>query len=310
VAENLRQIEKEQTRDKSKLDSAPGAGTAATGLFLGSLAFVFSFIPFFGWFIAALLALFGIVFSGFALVRALKTKRGQGKAIAGILTSVLALLWMPLFGILIIPTIIFIHPPLQPGIMALPVKVKPANEGATILKVPVLAEADAEGNLQLEIKGVGSPGPSGWWQNLELFIDDHPRNESNPLNQGSTKILDLPLLPGEHEVVLKKNGIEVYRGKVEVKKPSEGKIFASIPLEVTGTVVITSPLPVGAGVVAFVKVDGSNDKEWPVGTNTIEVPAEVGQRLIEVVTTKPVSRVVAMFEAKIEPGKKFEYKIR
>jgi hypothetical protein len=109
---------------------------------------------------------------------------------------------------------------------------------------------------------------------------------------------------------LKKNGIEVYSGKVEVKKPSEGKTFASIPLEVTGTVVITTQVPVAVGVIAFVNVDGSNNKEWPAGTNTIEVPAEVGQRLIEVVTTKPVNKVVAKFEAKIEPGKKFEYKIR
>jgi len=48
-------------------------------LLTGSLAFVFSFVPFFGWFIAALLARFGIAFSNFALVFAETAKTSGGK---------------------------------------------------------------------------------------------------------------------------------------------------------------------------------------------------------------------------------------
>ena len=170
-------------------------------------------------------------------------------------------------------------------------------------------DPDDEGTLQLEIKGVGSPGPSGWWENLELFVDDRPKQElGNPFSAVQTLKLRLP--PGEHSILLQKNGIEVYRGKVEVKKPSEETTFASVPLEVTGTVVITNPVPVAVGVVAFVRVDGQKVKDWPVGTTSIEVPAEVGSRVIEVVVTQPVSKTIAKFDAQIEPDKKFVYNIR
>jgi hypothetical protein len=193
--------------------------------------------------------------------------------------------------------------------LAQKVTVKPSQQGVTVLNLPEIADPKADGVLRLEIKIVGSYYGE-YWNNVELFIDDHPRTEElNYTSKNTTATLNFTLAPTEHTIVLKKNGIMVYSGTVLVKRPAEGTTFASVPLVVMGTIVIINPSPIIAGVAAHVKVDGRNGPEWPVGTSTIEVSAEVGQRLIEVVTTKPVDRVIARFDANVEPGKKFEYKI-
>ena len=69
---------------------------AIAGLVLGIVAIVLSFVPCINWF-AVLPAVLGIIFSAIGLSQAKKTGKGKGQAIAGLVLSILALIWVPIY---------------------------------------------------------------------------------------------------------------------------------------------------------------------------------------------------------------------
>ena len=68
---------------------------AVAGLVLGIVAIVVSFIPCIGLF-AFIPAIFGIIFSIVGLVQAKKTGDGKGMTVAGLVLSILAIIWIPI----------------------------------------------------------------------------------------------------------------------------------------------------------------------------------------------------------------------
>lgn len=78
-------------------------GMAITGMVLGIIALVLSFIPCAGWFLAFIPAVLGLIFSGIGLSQAARSA-GAGKkmAIAGLATSVLAFVLAPLMWFLLV----------------------------------------------------------------------------------------------------------------------------------------------------------------------------------------------------------------
>jgi hypothetical protein len=74
---------------------------AMAGLVLGIVAIVLSFIPCIGFF-AITPAILGIIFSIIGLSQAKKTGQGKGMAIAGLVLSILAIVWIPIFILLIV----------------------------------------------------------------------------------------------------------------------------------------------------------------------------------------------------------------
>lgn len=73
---------------------------AVAGLVLGIMAIVISFIPCIG-LLAIMPAILGIIFSVVGLSQAKKTGQGKGMAIAGLVLSLLAIAWIPIFILLI-----------------------------------------------------------------------------------------------------------------------------------------------------------------------------------------------------------------
>lgn len=75
---------------------------AVAGMVLGIVGFVLSFIPCLGWFLGVVLGILGAIFSGIGMANAANTHQGKGMAIAGLVLSILAILWIPLFWLLIL----------------------------------------------------------------------------------------------------------------------------------------------------------------------------------------------------------------
>jgi len=73
---------------------------AVAGLVLGILAIVISLIPCVGVF-AIIPAILGIIFSAVALGQAKKAGQGKGMAMAGLILSIVAIIWVPIFVFLI-----------------------------------------------------------------------------------------------------------------------------------------------------------------------------------------------------------------
>lgn len=121
-------------------------------------------------------------------------------------------------------------------------------------------------------------------RNLELFVDGEL--DENTLDSGHSEAR-LKLLPGDHQIMLKKNGIEVFSGSVNVKKPSEGTTFLPIDLRITGTILVTSSVPPFPKEVVYVHVDGTPIKQWPVASGYIELTVEVGSHVVEVYLRQP-----------------------
>ena len=153
------------------------------------------------------------------------------------------------------------------------------------------------GTLVLQIK---CP-TAGAAKNLEIFIDGKLAREFKHAFELEESVWMLS--PGEHEIQLKKNGVEVFKDKAQVKKPDDGKSFFKIDLVVTGTVRVVSRFPIGVGVEAYVSVDDAGAKPWKVGLTEIEITAEVGPRVVRVYTKKPEDKVHLKKDVPIEPGK-------
>jgi len=76
----------------------PGhGGMAVGGMICGIVALALSFIPFCFWIIALLLGITGIILSAIALATAGKARRKKGVAVAGLICSGLAIIWIPLY---------------------------------------------------------------------------------------------------------------------------------------------------------------------------------------------------------------------
>lgn len=73
---------------------------AVAGLVLGIVAIVLGFVPCIG-ILAIIPAILGIIFSIMGLSQAKKTGQGKGMAIAGLILSILAILWVPIFVLIV-----------------------------------------------------------------------------------------------------------------------------------------------------------------------------------------------------------------
>lgn len=82
--------------------AAGGTGMAVSGMVLGIVGFVFSFIPCVGWFLGVLLGVLGAIFSLIGLASSARSGQGKGMALAGLILSILAILWIPIFWLVIL----------------------------------------------------------------------------------------------------------------------------------------------------------------------------------------------------------------
>jgi len=82
----------------------PGhGGLAVAGMICGIVALAVAFIPCL-WLLAILTAITGAVLSGIALGTAGKAKRKKGVAVAGLVCSIVTLIWIPIYLFAIIQT--------------------------------------------------------------------------------------------------------------------------------------------------------------------------------------------------------------
>jgi predicted Zn finger-like uncharacterized protein len=73
-----------------------GNGMAVTGMVLGIVGFVIGFVPCFGW-VGFILGILGCVFASIGLAAAVRTGTGKGMAVAGLVLSILSVVWIPLW---------------------------------------------------------------------------------------------------------------------------------------------------------------------------------------------------------------------
>jgi hypothetical protein len=83
--------------DFSQPGGGGSSGMAVAGLVLGIVGFTFGFIPCFGWILGILLGILGAIFSGIGLAEPARPGQGKGMAVAGLILSILAIIWAPLF---------------------------------------------------------------------------------------------------------------------------------------------------------------------------------------------------------------------
>lgn len=74
-----------------------GVGMAVARMVLGIIGFVLSFLPCMGWLFGVLLGILGAIFSSIGIAQASKTGQGKGMAVTGLVLSILAIIWGPLF---------------------------------------------------------------------------------------------------------------------------------------------------------------------------------------------------------------------
>lgn len=77
---------------------------AVAGLVLGIVSIVLSFIPCINW-SAILPAIVGIVLSSVGLAQSKKTGEGKGMATAGLVLSIIAIVWVPIYILMIMGAI-------------------------------------------------------------------------------------------------------------------------------------------------------------------------------------------------------------
>lgn len=78
-----------------------GNGLAVTGLVFGILGFLFAFVPCIGWF-GILPGILGTIFSGIGLAQVVRARQGKGVAVSGLVLSILAIIWWPLWTLVIL----------------------------------------------------------------------------------------------------------------------------------------------------------------------------------------------------------------
>lgn len=77
-------------------------GLAIAGMVLGIVGFAVVFIPCIGWLLAIILGIVGATLSGIGLASAGKLGSGKGMAIAGLVLSIIAIIWVPIWIFIIV----------------------------------------------------------------------------------------------------------------------------------------------------------------------------------------------------------------
>lgn len=87
----------DEPRDTERIRVRAGGpnGLAIAGMVLGIVGFIMAFIPCLGWVLAIIMGIVGTTLSGIGLAGANKVGSGKGMAIAGLILSILAVIWGP-----------------------------------------------------------------------------------------------------------------------------------------------------------------------------------------------------------------------
>jgi hypothetical protein len=96
--------------DRDRGTASQGNGMAVAGMVLGIIGFVFSFIPC-AWVLGMLLGIKGVIFSGIGLGHAAKVGQGKGMAVTGLIMSILAIIWAPIWIFLLMALLFSVNNP-------------------------------------------------------------------------------------------------------------------------------------------------------------------------------------------------------
>lgn len=99
-----RRYDDERYDDVERVRASHGGnnGLAIAGMILGIVGFLVVFIPCVGWLLAIVLGIVGATLSGIGLGTAGKYGGGKGMAIAGLVLSILAIIWVPVWIFIIV----------------------------------------------------------------------------------------------------------------------------------------------------------------------------------------------------------------
>lgn len=89
-------------RDIGRRHASSANGLAIAGLVLGIVGVIMAFIPCIGWLFAIVMGIIGATLSGIGLSSAAKLGSGKGMAIAGLVLSIIAILWAPVWIFVIV----------------------------------------------------------------------------------------------------------------------------------------------------------------------------------------------------------------
>jgi Bacterial pre-peptidase C-terminal domain len=87
----------ERSRRIADESEGPGNGLAIAGMVLGIVGFVAVFIPCIGWVLAVALGIVGATLSGIGLGTASKRGAAKGMAVTGLVLSIIAIIWGPIW---------------------------------------------------------------------------------------------------------------------------------------------------------------------------------------------------------------------
>lgn len=156
--------------------------------------------------------------------------------------------------------------------------------------------ADAANAAKLEPSTVMLKGSHNF-NGCEVFIDEKLKFNLSPYYGGGPELEDR-MTPGEHKLVVKKNGVVIHTSTVDVKPPSEGKTYYLVKLDLIHNITLQTQFPVVKGV--WIYLDDKEIKEWPAGFKETEVSTEVG---LHVVVIKGADGRKYQREILVEPGK-------
>lgn len=91
----------ERPRRIADESGGPGNGLAIAGMVLGIVGFLLGFIPCFGWVFGIVVGIIGATLSGIGLGTASKQGAAKGMAITGLILSIIAIIWGPVWFFII-----------------------------------------------------------------------------------------------------------------------------------------------------------------------------------------------------------------
>jgi hypothetical protein len=184
------------------------------------------------------------------------------------------------------------------------VAVRPRDQGKATVRVPKLDAPDEPGTLEIRYQ----PMPAAYWEGVQMFVDDKPVKTGPPDNAPTHT---LTLARGAHTLRYVRNGDAVYTTTVTVQRPGLGPTAHAVNLlqQMVVAVTLNNPVPIDAGVDAYVEVDGKFVKDWPAGTRSITFNAFAGPRVIEVKTRKPLNVAVLTIRLTLPPGAPYTFDI-
>lgn len=107
VEDDISDYDDDASYDRDEAVRAPRSaggvnGLAIAGMVLGIVGFLMVFIPCIGWFLGIVLGIVGAVLSGIGMASASKAGGGKGMAIAGLVLSILAIVWVPIYVFIVL----------------------------------------------------------------------------------------------------------------------------------------------------------------------------------------------------------------